>query len=285
MSLVVGCGYLGLPLALDLLAEGQAVHATVRRAERALELRCLGLHAHALDVLRPGALEAVVAALPAAGYDAFYLVPPSGGPSPEQVVLEGATRAIAALRTRPPRRLVLASSTAVYGDLAGAVVDADTPAQPGDPRGRLLLEGERRWQADAPAVRVVRLAGLYGPGRIIGERDLRAGRPLGGDPEHWLNLIEVGDAARLLRAVARSERGAPVELGCDGQPVRRREYYAGLARLLGLGPPVFQPGEQGLLARAGDRRCDNAVTCARTGWRPRHANWREGVEAALSAAP
>lgn len=279
-ALVIGCGYLGERLLARLRARGRRVQATVRRTEHAQALAARGVPAEALDVLAPAPLEQLLEACEPGACEVFYLVPPGAGGS--EVLVEGARRVVALLARRPPRRVVVASSTAVYGDCGGARVDADSPARPAEERGRRLLEGEAAWRESGLEVRVVRLAGLYGPGRIVGERELRAGRALGGDPAHWLNLIEVSDAAALLLAVAEAEGAAAVELGCDGTPVRRADYYAGLARRLGLEAPRFEGGAAGS-ARAGDRRCDNTPTCARTGWRPRYRDWREGIEATLGA--
>lgn len=325
--LIIGCGYLGRELAERYLAAGCAVTATTRSGRIAPGLTPR-VAARALDLCDPASIERMGEALGDAPLDVVHvLVPP--GPEPRGVLLEAPVRLLGLAPLAAARCIVVASSTAVYGDVAGEWVSADTPAAALDGRGRLMRAGEAVW-LEHPAVRVLRLAGLYGPGRLIGEADLRRNAPLAGDPERWLNLIHVVDAASLLVAMAAApggggaqgpstpsaapepslERAPPaleraggrgvdrlrdgepdrtparVELGCDDTPVRRRDWYAGLAAALGLPPPVFDgiTREDGpRAARAASRRCDNRPTCRRTGWRPQHPDWRSGLAASLGA--
>jgi nucleoside-diphosphate-sugar epimerase len=88
---------------------------------------------------------------------------------------------------------------------------------------------------------VLRLAGIYGPGRIPRRRELQAGRPLDAPAEGLVNLIHVEDAVAAVLAV--EQRGRAPALYClsDGQPVERRAYYGELARLLDAPNPRFVP--------------------------------------------
>lgn len=305
-SLIVGCGYLGRALARCLLERGQRVHGTVRQRSDAEALRRMGIMPVMLEVTKPLSFPALAPALKAEALDVYYLVPPgrSGGvPTPRQVILGGIAHITRQLRQGELRRGVLVSSTAVYGDMAGGRVDADTTPHPNSERGRLLLEGENLWrQQDETVDRwgIVRLAGLYGPGRVVGEKAVREGSPLVGDPEALLNLIQVNDAADLLIATMNAERvgeaetgegdpqrPAAVELGADGHPVTRMEYYTELAHRLGAPPPhvIQDPWELrqlGLsperLRQSSSKACDPMPTCRRTGWSPRYATFKQGLD-------
>jgi nucleoside-diphosphate-sugar epimerase len=101
---------------------------------------------------------------------------------------------------------------------------------------------------------VLRLAGIYGPGRLPRIDDLRAGRPLEADPDSWLNLIHVDDAAAVVMAVADHAGPGPLYVVSDGRPVRRRDFYARLADLVGSPPPNWIPPAAD--ARGGDKRVD-----------------------------
>src|SRR5262249_43145601 len=113
--------------------------------------------------------------------------------------------------------------------------------------GRVVLEAERlirgAW-VDGP-IQVLRFSGIYGPGRLIRRQSLESGEPIVGDAEKWLNLIHVDDGAAAVVAVA--ERGGQGEVYniCDDHPVRRRDFYMELARLLGAPEPCFVPPAPG----------------------------------------
>lgn len=238
-ALIVGCGYLGRTLAPRLLARGVTVFGTTRSESHAQELARLGIRPMLVSVTRPVTFAALRPAIEAPALDVFYMVPPGrpgNDPSPRNVVLGGIAHMVKQLRHARVRRAILVSSTAVYGQRGGRRVDADTPPQPNDQRGTFMLTGEQLWRDAGDAFYVVRLAGLYGPGRVIGLAAVREGSPLVGDPQALLNLIHVEDAAELLLAVATAKQPGRVELGCDGRPVLRRDYYAHLASLLGVPP-------------------------------------------------
>ena len=120
---------------------------------------------------------------------------------------------------------------------------------------------------------IVRLAGLYGPGRVIGQAGISQGLKISGSPEAWLNLIHVDDAAALLQRIAEMEMPSLFELGCDGSPVRRKDYYAFLAKRLNVPLPEFNHEP----SRGIGRRCDNTLTCKRTAWRPQYKNYQQGI--------
>ena len=184
-------------------------------------------------------------------------------------------RFVSALDELAPVRAVLTSSTGVYGEQGGAVVAAETPCQVHSARERRLFDIEQVW-LDGAQHGVVRFAGLYGPGRVIGLTGLRGGRAVPGDPDGWLNLLHVDDAATLLLR-ATSANAAAIELGADGHPVTRRTYYAALAALANLPSPVFDG--QAASRGGGARRCDPASTRARLAWQPMYRDFRAGLAA------
>jgi nucleoside-diphosphate-sugar epimerase len=292
-ALIIGCGYLGRVLARLLQGHGVRVSGTCRTMERAAELAALGVRPLVVSVTQPVTFAALRPALEAAALDVFYLVPPGrpgASPSPRQVVLGGVAHLVRQLRHARVRRAILTSSTAVYGNTGGERVDADSPAEPHDERGKLLLQGEGLWLDASERHHVVRLAGLYGPGRVIGLRAVRQGAPLVGNPEALLNLIHVDDAAALLLATATSPAAGRVEVGCDGHPVPRIAYYTHLATRLGIPPPsTLDDATAGVtlgldtarLRLASSKALDNILTCRRTGWTPRYGNYRAGLDACL----
>jgi len=281
-ALIIGCGYLGGALAARLLAAGRTVHGTVRAPAGVERLRALGISPLTLQVENPHSYGPLHATLRGTGpWEAFYCVPPGTGDDPRGDV----ARIAAVLAQHGVLRAVLTSSTAVYGDRGGEPVDADTPAAPTDGRGRRLKDIEDAWLSLGERARIVRLAGLYGPGRIVGMSTLLQGQSVGGDPEDLLNLIHVEDAAALLQAVAEGQGAAAIELGADGLPLRRRDYYRHLAARLGV-PCQFGRADDtvGLARRrSGSRACRIDPTCARTGWQPRHRDARPALDQLLAS--
>lgn len=300
-ALILGAGFLGQVLAKKLLARGLTVYGTVRSERTAEALARLGVRPMILSVTQKVTLAAIRPIYDAGSIDVYYMIPPGPmdkDPGAAKVVLEGLRNVTTALRQARIRSGVLVSSTSVYGQAAGpdGNVDADSPAQPADDRGRILLEGENIWTAARSVNRVARLAGLYGPGRVIGKQAVLDGSPIAGDPQAFINLIHVEDAANLLIQMAQpsSPEGtagpARVELGCDDAPVSRLAYYTHLAQLLNVKPPSVMSDAQanmlGLnvarLRNAANKKCSSAVTQARTGWKPVFGSYIQGLQDALA---
>jgi nucleoside-diphosphate-sugar epimerase len=146
-----------------------------------------------------------------------------------------------------------------------------------------MLEAERLLHSRLPSGVVLRFAGLYGPGRLLRAPALRAGEPVVGDGERWLNLIHVEDgASAVLAAEARAVPGAVYNV-CDDCPVPRREFYAELARLIGAPPPRFVPPPPGASPRGErtNRRVSNRRMRAGLGVALRYPSFREGLSASV----
>jgi nucleoside-diphosphate-sugar epimerase len=232
-TLIVGCGYLGRRMAARLIARGERVFGSTRDARKAAELERMGVEPIVLDVLGAAIeippFDRLVYCL---GFDR------SSGRSRREVYVEGLRRF---LRTRetPIPRFVYTSSTSVYGQDGGASVTEDDSTDPRTESGQIVLEAE--WVARVHGAIVLRLAGLYGPGRIIRRASIVAREAIAGDPEKRINLVHVDDAA--LAVVAALDRGTPGRIYnvADDRPAMRGELYGRTAHLLGAPPPQFVP--------------------------------------------
>ena len=102
----------------------------------------------------------------------------------------------------------------------------------------------------------MRLAGIYGPGRLIARAEtLRARTPLTGNPEAWLNLIHVDDAATVVQVCSERSGSGQTYLVCDDQPLFRRAFYSAVSHLIEAPEPLFaEPCMSGSL----NKRCSNA---------------------------
>ena len=162
------------------------------------------------------------------------------------------------------------------------MVTEDTPTNPSREAGRVLVEAESRLRSHAKGPGVaLRFAGLYGPDRLPRLDDLKAGRPIAADPESWLNLIHIDDAAAIVCAVAAAAAPQPLYVVSDGHPVQRRDWYGHLATITGSPPPAWEPSLP--KARGGaDKRVDPALLFRDLPIALAHPDPLRGIEAVMA---
>jgi nucleoside-diphosphate-sugar epimerase len=180
-----------------------------------------------------------------------------------------------------PKRIFFVSSTSVYHQDQGEWVDELSPVAPTGFAGRRLLEAEQCLVSSGLPVCILRLAGIYGPGRDFLLRQVRAG--IGGNSD-FTNRIHAHDcAAAIAHLLQRDAQGLPLDalyLGCDSLPAVSREVRAWLAVRLGLDPQALVAGE-GQSSRGGNKRCSNQRLLS-TGFTLRYPSYREGYETLLN---
>ena len=246
-TLIIGCGYLGQRLGARLHQQGERVFGTVRSPARAAVIAALGIDVVIADVLVPESLSR----LPEADH-VFYCVgfDRTAGVSMRTVHVDGVRHVLDAL-PRSVTRFVYASSTGVYGQTDGEWVDEMSPTCPRNESGRVCLaaeEGVFNWananDLSASAI-ILRFAGLYGPGRMVRRSILERGEPIPGDPQKYLNLIHIDDAALAASAALAAGHADPIYVVSDDRPVTRQEYYSRMAALLDTPGPRFEPAKPG----------------------------------------
>ena len=272
-ALIVGCGYLGARVGAAWLAAGRPVHALTR--SRGDGLRAQGFVPITGDVLDPASLTGLPAAstiLYAVGLDR------SAGRSMRDVYVQGLRNVLAALPAGG--RFLYVSSTSVYGQTEGELVDGDSAAEPREENGRIVLETERTLRESRPDATILRFAGIYGPNRGIRKQSLLKGEPYVGDADKWLNLIHVDDGVRAVLAAERTDASVGRTFAiADDTPVSRRDFYAEFARLLGAPEARFEPAAEP--SREANRRISNAAAKAALGFEPAFPSYREGLRASL----
>ncbi len=281
--LIFGCGYLGRRVATRWLEEGHRPVTVTRSASRAEELARQGFEPRIADVTRPETLAGLPAAetvLYAIGYDR------SGGLSRDAVQVRGLRAVLDALR-HPPARLIYISSTGIYGACDGDWVDEDTPCRPDRESGRMALAAEETLRSHPIGSRaiVLRLAGIYGSGRVPRLRDMVAGRPLPVAPDAIANLIHVDDAASVVLAAEAQIQPPATYVVSDGHPVPRREFYRHLAELLRVPPPEFvlpNLAEGEPPRGAGSKRVRNDRMHQQLRVRLAYPSYREGLAAIVN---
>lgn len=279
-TLIVGCGYLGHRVARLLLDRGDQVVGTTRSVERAEALAAMGIEPLVVDVMDGDSLAKLPAAdrvLYCVGFDRL------SEHSLRSVYVDGLRKTLGRLYERAGH-LVYASSTGVYGQDDGGWVDESSPTGPRTDSGRACLDAEgvvRNYAAEVGLrAAIVRFAGLYGPGRIIRRAAIERGEPIAGDPDKYLNMIHVDDAAAAaVAALDRGESGG-IYLACDDRPATRREFYGLTAELLGAPAPQFD------VAGAGPEESNKRVSNRRMrdvlGVVLRYPDYTKGLPAALA---
>lgn len=280
--MIIGCGALGARVAALWHAKGARVSALARSTTSVARLQGQGLQTvdGDLDDVRSLAKLAVDDAI------LYYFVPPLS-----QGIKDLRMRAFAEAVIQPPRRMVYLSTTGVYGDCGGAWIDEDRPANPQHDRGRRRRDGECVAQAWAqkhhvPLV-ILRVAGIYGPGRLPLARIQRATPLLNEKESGFTNRIHIDDLAQV--CVAAAERGTPgrVYNVTDGQPCTMTHYFYRIADTFGLARPptvsrdvaqeILSPGMLSYLDES--RRIKNSRMLEELGVTLKYPNLDVGLEA------
>ena len=279
--LIAGCGYLGTALAGRLVADGHAVFG-LRRRPHALPT---GVVPVAADLSEAAGLAAALAKAVPGGVDAVLYTAAADASDDgayRRAYVDGLRHVLswAGIGCPGPPRVVFTSSTAVYAQPDGSWVDEESAAEPTHFRGVRLLEAERALAASGLPAVVVRLGGLYGPGRTGLVDRVREGRAsIHPGPPRWTNRIHRDDAAgavrHLLGAALRGVETAPLYLGVDDEPADEADVLRWLAGRLGVAPPPLEADGAAPSRVTSNKRCRNARLHA-AGYGFRFPTFREG---------
>jgi nucleoside-diphosphate-sugar epimerase len=191
------------------------------------------------------------------------------------------------------RRIVYYSTIGVYGDHGGAWVDETSATRTRTARGRARLEDEARWTAAARVrgaeVDILRLAGIYGPGRngLVNVRRGEARRII--KPGQVFNRAHVDDIAEVSRLVLTRDFKGKIWNVADDEPAPPQDVIAYAAALLGVEPPPEEPFDQARLSPMGrefyadNKRVSIAKAKAELGFAPAYPTYREGLKALAEA--
>lgn len=228
---IVGCGYIGERIARAYSATGDDVTCMVRSPEHGAQLQSAGF-----TTLISGLDDkSAIAPLDLTGRVLFYLVPPPGGG-----IIDSRARNFIdiALQSASPDKIVYMSATSVYGEIDGRVVTEETVPHPDSAMGKRRLDAETAFRdygkaAGVPVV-VLRVSGIYGPGRLP-LMQISQGHPL-------LNEDEAGPSNRIHADDLTAVSVAAAELGfdgdvfnvSDGNPSSMTSYFNACADALNL---------------------------------------------------
>ena len=271
---IAGAGYVGT-LAAEYLARVEHEVDIGRRSPSASP------RSHAMDVLRPGTFPKELREADCVVYcvsaDEF---------TPEayrRAYVDGLARVIGAAATGAARRLIFVSSTGVFGQDDGSVVDETSPAEPRGFSGRTILEGEALLAAAPLETTTIRFSGIYGPGRDRLIRMVRSRTPVSAKARLAVtNRIHRDDCARALVHLVEQPVLARLYLGSDEAPTPMGEILDWIATRLGLDPPPVG-GETGEAPQRGGNKRISSARLRGEGFVFVHPTYREGFAAILEA--
>ena len=284
--LILGCGYVGLPLGKELVGLGHEVFGVRRSAAGAEELRAAGIKPLVADIARAADL----AALPGPFDWVVNTVSSSKGGVAEyrEVYLRGTQNLLEWLQAAPPRKFVYTSSTSVYGQTDGSQVKESAPTEPVGETSQLLVETEKLLLAAArekkfPAV-ILRVAGIYGPERgHLFLQYLRDEARMHGNGERLINMIHREDVVGMIIAALQNGRAGEVYNAVDDEPVTQLTFFRFLAESTGKPMPPLATEAESAGRKRGltQKRVQNRRAKAELGYKFKYPNFRLGYTAEL----
>ena len=274
-TLILGCGDIGCALGQRLLAAGHRVIGARRHPERLPS----GITPLAIDVTQPEALpdaDILVYAVSAERFEesAYQNAYPDG---------LNAVLTLLEQQKRQPRHVFFVSSTSVYDQNQGEVVDEESATEPKGFSGRLMLEAERRLQESPLPGTVVRFSGIYGHGRERLIRQVSEGRIAPQVPVLYSNRIHrdegVNVLAWLIERVIENDTLDDCYLASDLEPAPLHDVMAWLAQELKVEPHEYI---QSPLRRRSSKRC-SSDRLVRQGYRFLYPTYRDGYRQILKA--
>jgi nucleoside-diphosphate-sugar epimerase len=286
--LIIGCGDVGLRLARALKGRWR-LYALTHSHDRFSTLRAEGIMPVSGDLDLPETLVRIAGL----AQDVVHLAPPPGSGTHD-------TRTINLIRALAkggslPQRLVYVSTSGVYGDCGGDVIDETRRVCPSSDRARRRVDAEkhiREWGAETGVqVSILRVPGIYSAGRLPIAR-LKAGTPaLAPERDPYTNHIHADDLARSVLAALTRGRGGRTYNASDDCWMKMGEYFDMVARRFNLPSPPrvswevaqAQLPENLLSFMRESRRLANGRLKKELRVRLRYPSAQQGVDAAWEA--
>ena len=275
--LIVGCGDLGQAIGMQLVAQGHKVVGVRRQLSEASNFQMISA-----DVTQPETLKELADISPSI---LIYCVS-AGAQSDEAYFahyVSGLKNILAVLKLskKPLQHLIFVSSTRVYGQTTERLIDDETLPEPNDFGGHRLMEAEQVAASSGVGYTLMRLSGIYGPGRL---RMIRLAK----NPEtwsaqnSWSNRIHRDDAAAFIvftvNRILSGHAVANCYLVTDSTPVSQQEVLLWLADQLGIKVKITNDTNQ----VTGGKRLSNARMLT-TGFNLQYPDYRSGYLSLLKS--
>ena len=285
--LIVGYGFVGLALGFELTRQGHQVFGLRRKTPLSSD-KVLGITSLQADITHVETLTH----LPR-DFDWVVNCAATGGGTPEdyrQLYVTGNHNLVEWLRARPPQKFVYTSSTSVYGQNDGSVVTETDPTAPLAETARVLVEAENtlleayeKWKFP---VSILRVAGIYGPGRSYWLKQFRSGEvKLDGDGARYLNMVHLEDVVGAIIATLQGDARMPAVFNVvDDEPVMQRDFFAWLAEQLSKPMPPSVSADAELNRKRGvtNKRVSNQRLKKMLGYQFKYPTFQPGYAAEIA---
>jgi nucleoside-diphosphate-sugar epimerase len=284
--LIIGCGYVGLPLGAELVRLGHEVCGVTRSAQNHAALKARSIRPFIADIAQRPELDNLP--LP---FDWVVNTVSSGRGGIEQykqVYWQGTRHLLDWLAAAPPKKFVYTSSTSVYGQTDGSQVKESSPAEPVSETGQVLAATEKLL-LDAvrgkkfPAI-ILRVAGIYGPERgHLFLQYLKGQARMAGRGEEWLNMIHRDDVVNCILAALENGQAGEVYNAVDDEPVPQIHFFRWLSETLGKNMPPFgdEPAPDGRKRAVTNKKVLNRKLKAELGYQFKYPTFRQGYTAEI----
>ena len=272
--LIAGCGYVGAAFGQAMAKAGHQVWGIRRNwgtegpegSGPSVPIRLIQA-----DLLDPKTLSN----LPVVDWVLFSQSPSKKDDSYRKTYFQATANLLNSFKQALPKKIVFISSTSVYGNSNGEWVDEKTPANTSDSDARILLETEKLiLSSKFPSV-VVRLAGIYGPGRNRLKPILSGEFKPALDDNVFTNRIHRDDIVQAIQLLFEKAPVGEIFIGADDSPCTQKEFYEWIYQKLGI--PLPEAGGDKIHPHRSNKRCRNAKLAA-LGLKLRYRNFKEGYE-------
>jgi nucleoside-diphosphate-sugar epimerase len=283
--LIVGCGYVGVPLGAELVRLGHEIFGLRRNPAAENELKTAGIQPLFADVTKleelknlPHEFDWVVNCVATGGNAENY----------REVYFNGTKNLIEWLAPNPPKKFVYTSSTSVYAQNDGSLVKESSPTEPLAETSKILVETEKILLA-AVAERqflavILRVAGIYGPERGHWFKQfMRDAAHIEGDGSRCLNMIHRDDLVGCIIAALKNGRAGEIYNAVDEEPVSQSHFFQWLAQAVDKPLPTSEPENPDAIRRRGvtNKRVSNRKLKMEFGYQFKYPTFRQGYSAEL----
>ncbi|HVU28582.1 MAG TPA: SDR family oxidoreductase [Verrucomicrobiae bacterium] len=284
--LIVGCGYVGLPLGVELVRLGHEVFGLRRNPASETELKTAGIQPLFANITQPDSLKDFPR-----DFDWVVNCASSGGGDADayrKTYLDGNRNLVAWLENAPPKKFIYTSSTGVYAQNDGSQIKESSPAEPEIETGKILIEAEKfllgAFQQKKFPVAILRVAGIYGPkrGRKF-KQFLKNEAVMEGDGSRLMNMIHRNDVVGCIITTLKSGRAGEIYNAVDDEPVSQRTFFEWLGGTVGKYPPPSGPENADENRKRGvtNKRVSNRKLKMELGYQFQYPNFRKGYTAEI----